>query len=166
MVYVGRPVADLIRWNAQRGEFGNVDTERQVEKRLAHMRAGTAYTYQRERRNGQVFSIHGQPMTGGGYVTTYSDITDFKRTEQALRDAKQGLEERVEQRTRELSQCSGGATRGQAAGRGGQCEQDAVLGRRQPRFTAAAKRRPPVCLGPRIACGGPPGIAGARHPHR
>lgn len=103
LVYVGRPVADLIRWNAQRGEFGIVDPEQQVAKRLAHMRAGTAYTFQRERRNGQVFSINGQPMAGGGYVSTYTDITEFKRSEQALLDAKQELEARVEQRTRELS---------------------------------------------------------------
>jgi PAS domain S-box-containing protein len=103
LVYVGRPVADLIRWNAQRGEFGLGDPEQQVAKRLAHMRAGTAYTYQRERKNGQVFSINGQPMAGGGFVSTYTDITEFKRTEQALLDAKQELEARVEQRTRELS---------------------------------------------------------------
>jgi PAS domain S-box-containing protein len=104
MVYVGRPVADLIRWNAQRGAFGAGDPEQQVAKRLAHMRAGTAYSFQRERSNGQVFSINGQPIAGGGYVSTYTDITEFKRTEQALLDAKQELEARVEQRTRELSE--------------------------------------------------------------
>ena len=102
MVFIGRPVADLILWNAQRGEFGFGDPEEQVAKRLAHMRAGTAYTFQRKRRNGQVFSISGQPMAGGGFVSTYTDITEFKRTEQALRDAKLELEERVEQRTCEL----------------------------------------------------------------
>jgi signal transduction histidine kinase len=83
---------------------GSGDPEQQVEKRLAHMRAGTAYTFQRERRNGQVYSINGQPMAGGGYVSTYTDITEFKRTEQALLEAKQELEARVEQRTRELSE--------------------------------------------------------------
>ena len=103
MVYVGRPVADLIRWNAEQGEMGPGDPAQQVQKRLAHMRAGTAYTYQRARRNGQVYSIHGQPMTGGGFVTTYTDITEFKRHEQDLLDAKQGLEERVARRTQELS---------------------------------------------------------------
>ncbi len=103
MVYVGRPVADLILWNAEQGGMGPGDPLQQVEKRLAHMRAGTAYTFQRARRNGQVYNIHGQPMTGGGFVTTYTDITEFKRHEQALLDAKQGLEERVAQRTQELS---------------------------------------------------------------
>jgi len=103
LVFVGRPVADLIRWNAARGEFGEGDPEQQVAKRLAHMRAGTAYTYQRRRRNGQVFSISGQPMAGGGFVSTYTDITEYKRAEQALLEAKEDLELRVEQRTRELS---------------------------------------------------------------
>jgi signal transduction histidine kinase len=96
-------VADLIRWNAEQGEMGPGDPAQQVQKRLAHMRAGTVYTFQRARRNGQVYSIHGQPMTGGGFVTTYTDITEFKRHEQDLLDAKQGLEERVARRTQELS---------------------------------------------------------------
>jgi PAS domain S-box-containing protein len=103
MVYVGRPVADLLRWNAEQGEMGPGDPGALSEKRLAHLRAGTAYTFQRARRNGQVYSIHGQPMAGGGFVTTYTDITEFKRNEQDLLDAKQGLEERVAHRTRELS---------------------------------------------------------------
>ncbi|HEX2789126.1 MAG TPA: PAS-domain containing protein, partial [Steroidobacteraceae bacterium] len=103
MVYVGRPVADLIRWNAEQGDMGPGDPAQQVQRRLGHMRAGTAYTFQRARRNGQVYSIHGQPMSGGGFVTTYTDITEFKRHEQDLLDAKQGLEERVAMRTHELS---------------------------------------------------------------
>ena len=103
LVTVGRPVVKLLRWNAARGELGPGDPEAQIEKRLAHLRAGTAYTFQRIRRNGQVYSIHGQPMAGGGFVTTYTDITDFKRHEQALLEAKQGLEERVAHRTSELT---------------------------------------------------------------
>jgi PAS domain S-box-containing protein len=103
LVAVGRPVVELLRWNAAHGELGPGEPEVQVEKRLAHLRAGTTYTFQRVRRNGQVYSIHGQAMAGGGFVTTYTDITDFKRHEQALLEAKQGLEERVAHRTSELS---------------------------------------------------------------
>jgi len=102
MVYVGRPVADLIRWNAEHGEFGDSDPEEQISKRLAHMRAGTAYVNQRARRNGRVYEIRGQAMPDGGYVTTYTDITEFKRTEHALIETKLTLEQRVSERTREL----------------------------------------------------------------
>lgn len=102
MVYVGRPVADLIRFNAERGELGPGDAEEQVRRRVQHLRAGTPYLFQRERRDGRVYEIRGQPMPGGGYVTTYTDVTDYKRTEIELREAKQGLEARVEERTHEL----------------------------------------------------------------
>jgi len=102
MVYVGRPVGDLIRWNAGRGVFGDTDPETEITKRLEHMRAGHAYVIQRTRRNGRVYEIRGRPMPDGGYVTTYTDITDFKQTEQALREAKQTLEQRVADRTSEL----------------------------------------------------------------
>lgn len=102
LVYVGRPVADLIRCNAERGEFGNADVEHEIAKRLAHMKAGTSYVIQRTRRNGRVYEIHGQAMPDGGYVTTYTDVTDFKRTEQELIDAKLTLEQRVQERTGEL----------------------------------------------------------------
>jgi signal transduction histidine kinase len=95
-------VADLIRWNAERGVFGDTDPEAQISKRLAHMRAGTSYVIQREWLNGRVYEMHGQGMPDGGYVTTFTDITDFKRTEQALLEAKQTLEQRVVERTHEL----------------------------------------------------------------
>ncbi len=102
MVYVGRPVADLIRWNAARGEFGDTDPEEQVDKRLAHMRAGHAYVIQRTRRSGRVYEIRGQPMPDGGYVTTFTDVTAYKQTEQALREATLTLEQRVAARTQQL----------------------------------------------------------------
>jgi PAS domain S-box-containing protein len=103
LVYVGRPVADIIRWNAERGELGPGEPEAHIEKRLSRMRAGIPYSFQRTRPSGRVYSIHGQPMSGGGYVSTYTDISEFKLAEQALLEAKQGLEERVAQRTQELS---------------------------------------------------------------
>jgi PAS domain S-box-containing protein len=103
MVHIGQPVEELIRWNAMRGEFGNSNPEEQIAKRLAHMRAGRSYVTQRTRRNGRVYEIRGQPMPDGGYVTSYTDITEFKNTELQLIEAKQTLEQRVLERTWELS---------------------------------------------------------------
>jgi PAS domain S-box-containing protein len=103
MVRIGTPIADLIRWNALRGEFGDSDPEEQIRKRLAHMKAGTSYVNQRRRRNGRVYEVRGQPLPDGGYVTTYTDITEFKHNEQQLLESKQTLEQRVSERTEELS---------------------------------------------------------------
>ncbi|HET9695106.1 MAG TPA: PAS domain-containing hybrid sensor histidine kinase/response regulator [Steroidobacteraceae bacterium] len=103
LVEIGTPVAELIRWNALRGEFGDTDPEEQIRKRLALMKSGSSYVIQRKRRTGRVYEIRGQPMPDGGYVTTYTDVTEYKNTEQQLLEAKQTLEQRVSERTRDLS---------------------------------------------------------------
>ena len=102
LVHVGSPVEDLIRYNAARGEWGEGDAENHVRKRLEHLRHGSPYVFQRHRAHGQVLEMRGQPLPGGGFVTTYSDITPFKQAEQALREAKEHLEQRVAERTEEL----------------------------------------------------------------
>lgn len=102
MVYEGCPVADLIRYNAERGECGPGDIEAHVNKRIAHMRQGSPHTFERIRPDGQVLEMRGHPIPGGGFVTTYADITHFKRAERTLAEAKEELERRVAQRTAEL----------------------------------------------------------------
>jgi PAS domain S-box-containing protein len=64
MLYVGAPVADLIRHNARRGDFGRVDIEHQVSKRLAHLRRGQEYTLERHRPDGQVIKMVGRADAG------------------------------------------------------------------------------------------------------
>ena len=115
MLYVGRPVADLLRWNAERGEMGPGDIDAQVERRLEHLRAGTPHVFERVRANGQVIELLGRALPGGGYVTSYSDISDYKRVEQALREVNETLEQRVEQRTREAEAAQQSKTRFLAA---------------------------------------------------
>jgi signal transduction histidine kinase/CheY-like chemotaxis protein len=43
-------------------------------------------------------------MPGGGFVMSFTDITAYREAEQALTEANEGLEQRVAERTRELSQ--------------------------------------------------------------
>lgn len=114
MLYVGRPVSDLIRWNAERGEMGPGRIEEQVRRRLAHLRAGAPHVFERVRANGQVIEMRGRPLPGG-YVTTYSDVTDYKRAEQGLREVNETLEQRVELRTREAEAAQQSKTRFLAA---------------------------------------------------
>ncbi|GAA5233789.1 hybrid sensor histidine kinase/response regulator [Verticiella sediminum] len=115
MLYVGRPVADLIRYNAERGELGEGDTEQQIGKRIDYMRAGSPHVFERERADGRVIEMRGQPLPGGGYVTSFNDITDFKHAERALREANETLEQRVAERGREAEAAQQSRTRFLAA---------------------------------------------------
>ncbi|MFA5521968.1 MAG: PAS-domain containing protein [Castellaniella sp.] len=114
MLYVGRPVADLIRFNAERGELGSVeqlDIESEVAKRIAHMRAGSPHVFERKLRSGHVIELRGRPLSEGGYVTSYSDVTEYKRVERELRDINETLEQRVAERTNEAERAQETRTR-------------------------------------------------------
>ncbi|MES1927703.1 Na+/proline symporter [Salinisphaera dokdonensis CL-ES53] len=111
LVRTGRPVADLIRFNAMRGECGPGPVEEHVRKRLAHMRDGRPHRFERHRHNDTVLQMTGSPMPGGGFVTTFNDITAFKRTEAALTRANEQLEGRVAERTAALSRANEGLRR-------------------------------------------------------
>ncbi len=115
MLYVGRPVADLIRYNAERGELGDGDLETQIGKRVDYMRAGSPHIFERVRGDGSVIEMRGQPLPGGGYVTSFNDITDFKRAERELREANETLEQRVAERSQEAEAAQQSKTRFLAA---------------------------------------------------
>ncbi len=104
MVQVGVPVADLIRRNAELGECGPGEVDEHVAKRIDYMQAGSSHLFQRIRPDGSVIEMRGRALPGGGYVTTYTDVTAYKNAELALIEANETLEQRVEQRTAELSE--------------------------------------------------------------
>jgi Na+/proline symporter/signal transduction histidine kinase/ActR/RegA family two-component response regulator len=104
MVHVGESVAELIRYNAEHGRFGDCDVEQEVNKRLKFMREGSEYRSQSNFVDGKVIEIHGKPMADGGFVTTYTDISEFKSAENALVEAKALLEQRVADRTSKLEE--------------------------------------------------------------
>jgi signal transduction histidine kinase len=106
MVRSGRHIAELIRFNALRGECGLGPVEEHVGKRLGHLRAGTPHRFERHRHNGTVVLMTGNPIPGGGFVTTFNDITEFKRNESELTRVNQELEARVARRTSELSRAN------------------------------------------------------------
>ncbi len=115
MLYVGRPVADLIRYNAERGELGEGDVDAQIDKRIRYMRAGSPHIFERVRADGQVIEMRGQPLPGGGYVTSYNDITDFKHAEALLLETNETLEQRVAERSQAAEHAQQSRTRFLAA---------------------------------------------------
>lgn len=83
----GFPMEQAFRYNAERGEYGPGDTEELVEERINLARRFEAHVFERKRPDGMIIEIRGTPMAGGGFVTTYTDITKHKRVEETLRQA-------------------------------------------------------------------------------
>ncbi|TQV87301.1 NahK/ErcS family hybrid sensor histidine kinase/response regulator [Aliikangiella coralliicola] len=83
---VGLPIAEIIRFNAERGFCGEGDVQQHIDKRLAHIDSGLSYRFERVRNDGIVLDIVGNPLPQGGYVTTYTDVSDYKKIESALKE--------------------------------------------------------------------------------
>ncbi len=102
LIQVGRPIADVIRHNAEQGLCGPGDPEIHVQRRVEHLERGTRHVSSRIRADGQVIEVQGNPMPNGGFVMSFTDITVFRQAEKALKETNETLESRVHERTREL----------------------------------------------------------------
>ncbi len=72
---------EIYRLNAVRGEYGPGDPEALVKVRMDLARQQKAHVFERTRPNGTVLEIRGMPLAGGGFVTTYLDVTSQRRSQ-------------------------------------------------------------------------------------
>ncbi|HRJ24013.1 MAG TPA: EAL domain-containing protein [Thauera sp.] len=87
-VHAGVPFEDLIMFPASRGEYGPGDPVEHVRARKALALRFEAHRFERTRPNGRTHLVSGEPLLIdgqlAGFITTYTDITDRKRMEEAL----------------------------------------------------------------------------------
>jgi len=86
-----RTFSDYIRYLGARGEFGDdADIDKELAKRLAVL--GTSHSFERTRPDGMVMEVRRDPVPGGGFIAIYTDITERKKQELALRKAMEDAE--------------------------------------------------------------------------
>jgi len=86
----GRPNrTEYFRYLADRGEF-SADLEAQLGRTVDD--TGLEMWYERTRPDGRVVEVRRNPVPGGGFVLIYSDITQRKRAEEAIRAARDAAE--------------------------------------------------------------------------
>lgn len=105
-VHVGLPIAAVYRLNAERGEAGVPDHEIDawVERRLEALARRIPHDHEREQPDGRILRSSGAPIPGGGYATSYTDITALRRAARELEEANERLEARVADRTERLEE--------------------------------------------------------------
>ncbi|MBK9021660.1 MAG: PAS domain S-box protein [Sulfuritalea sp.] len=81
----------FIRYNAERGDYGPCDVDAKVKEMLERAAAMQAHQFKRTRPNGRVIEVIGNPLPGGGFVTTYTDVTERELAEQAIRSSEERL---------------------------------------------------------------------------
>jgi len=88
---VSRPnFAELFRYLAARGEFGSGDLEAELARSVDDI--GREMRYERVRPDGCIVEVSRNPVPDGGFVLIYADITERKRSEDAVRMARDAAE--------------------------------------------------------------------------
>ncbi|MBF0269374.1 MAG: EAL domain-containing protein [Alphaproteobacteria bacterium] len=92
----GTPFETFIRYNAEHGEYGDCDIETEVRFRVERARKFEAHTVERTTPDGRVLEIQGSPLPGGGFITTYTDISERRNAEVRLRESEERFRRLVE----------------------------------------------------------------------
>lgn len=104
LLEIGRPIEDMLRYNARRGWLGPGSADEAVQRRLDHLRNRQPHVHERELPDGTVLEIRGNPLPDGGFVTSYADITSYKASARDLRTLADTLQRRIEESTHDLRQ--------------------------------------------------------------
>jgi signal transduction histidine kinase/DNA-binding NarL/FixJ family response regulator len=88
----GTSMHDLIRFLAERGDFGRDDVERIVQQRAALILRPGGNRYERRTASGRYVEFIFKPLDDGGLLVVHRDITALKEREEALDAAKQAAE--------------------------------------------------------------------------
>ncbi|MFO1113237.1 MAG: NahK/ErcS family hybrid sensor histidine kinase/response regulator [Rhodospirillales bacterium] len=102
LVRPGAGFADYLRYRIDRGDFG-IEAPAAMATQQERIRCRQAWKSEQILANGAILEVRRDPMPDGGFVTTYTDVTDLKVATRQLHDAKEWLERRVVERTAELT---------------------------------------------------------------
>ncbi len=105
-VHVGRPLEALIALGVSPAGRAPREMANMMAERLEPMRRREQQSFETRWTNGRTFRVVGRPLTGGDYVTTISDITEVRAAEVRMRSITEELEQRVQQRTAELTRAN------------------------------------------------------------
>ena len=101
LISIGRPYAEIIRHTIERGDYGQGDPEQLLAERVERAKQNAHSRFEVQREEGWL-EVSRNPMPGGGFVTTYTDVTERKKAAEELAQHRDRLEELVEARTAEL----------------------------------------------------------------
>lgn len=82
---IGDSMEKVFLYNARNGDYGEGDPVELAAERTRLTKLPGPHVYERTREDGTVLKIEGHPVSAGGFVTVYTDITDARRSEDQIR---------------------------------------------------------------------------------
>ena len=113
-VRVGISLGEIVRFNAARGAYGPGTMDEQIAARIDSFIHETEPVRLRLYPNERVIEIRTNPLPDGGFVTTYTDVTETVAAEEARARVAEELERRVRERTEELTRLNAALTQAKA----------------------------------------------------
>lgn len=113
-VRVGISLGEIVRFNAARGAYGPGTMDEQIAARIDSFIHETEPVRLRLYPRERVIEIRTNPLPDGGFVTTYTDVTEAVAAEEARARVAEELERRVRERTEELTRLNEALTRAKA----------------------------------------------------
>ena len=87
-IQLGLPYEKMARHLAECGHYGVGDVEEQVKIRIERALDGLPRQFERTGADGKTIAVWRNPLPGGGFVNIYTDVSEGKRAEDALEQAK------------------------------------------------------------------------------
>jgi Na+/proline symporter/signal transduction histidine kinase len=97
----------ILRTLAERGEFGKGDVDKLAAERAERLLNAAEPQIERLAKLGLVVEVRSAQLPDGGVVTTYTDVTASVAAAEELERANETLEQRVRERTEELTRLNG-----------------------------------------------------------
>src|SRR5690242_16514138 len=111
LIRVGCGLAEILRFNAGRGEVEPGRVEEFVHQQIERYASGSEPFLERFTKPGLSLEVRANRMPDGGIVTTFTDITPSVEAAEALERANETLERRVHERTEELTRLNAALAR-------------------------------------------------------
>ncbi len=88
----GVSLAELFRFNAERGDYGDGAADEQVAQRIAQVHQRVPIDVDQTLSDGRVLSSRYRPLPDGGLATTYEDVTALRQAAASLQNDQKRYE--------------------------------------------------------------------------
>jgi signal transduction histidine kinase len=102
----GRSHGEILADLGASGAFGNAEETALRLRELRERDRTRHHLHRRSNRSGRLLEVNSDPVAGGGFVVTYTDVTEYRQAEEGLRRGREAAEAASNAKSRFLATMS------------------------------------------------------------